>query len=169
LSEELGPPCSQSELARLQRSLGKPLPPSYRTFMELHNGWSGFYDDAKILAVLDREEAWFKTTMRNLSDLFDEFEKNNPIKNGAFAIMLGKTSSMSLLLDTSKVRPNGEMDLLLFEWTQKEKRFADFGAFLSYEIKRTKVAVERKKEGENEEEVGDEEDEEEGEDEDGKK
>jgi hypothetical protein len=147
LEEELGPPCSAMDLARLERALGAPLPPSYRAFMELHDGWGGFRGDAKILAVGDREQAWVKDAMGNLNDLFDEFGQGNPIKTGCFVIMVGETSNWSLFLDPSKSGPEGEMEVALFDWARPEKSFVDFGAFLSEEIARLKRVIRSQKEG----------------------
>jgi len=137
----LGPPCTQAEIETVTRAFGRPLPPTYRTFLELHNSWRDFAADAALLSAEDRSEPWVHRNLENLSDLFDEFEKYNPLKGGAFVLMLGKTSPVSLFLDARKPQLDGEYDLLLFDWTQRQKRFASFSAFLADEIRREKHYV----------------------------
>jgi hypothetical protein len=145
--EELGPPCSRGDLSVLERQLGAPLPPTYRAFLEIHDGWGLFQGEAKLLAVKDQHETWVKEALNNLSDLFDEFGEENPVKAGAFVAMLGQGSNWSLFLDPHKVDSRGEMEASLFDWTRLENRFADFGAYLANEVEQMREVVRSLKEG----------------------
>jgi hypothetical protein len=43
------PAASEVALARAEERLGRPLPPSYRAFLALHDGWPRFFDGASLL------------------------------------------------------------------------------------------------------------------------
>lgn len=135
---ELGRPCSRSQLAMLERILGKPLPPSYRAFLELHDGWDKFVGGAKLLAIEDHGAAWVKKRLEDLDTLFyEEQEVKNPFSEGAIPILLGEDERSFLVLDPRTVRPNGEMDFVQYDLTQEERRFGDFTSFLQHKLKVT--------------------------------
>jgi SMI1 / KNR4 family (SUKH-1) len=131
---ELGKPCSPKQIAKLEKQLGKPLPPSYKAFLELHNGWSHFSGDAKLLAVEDQKADWVEERLSDLEELFDEFGRENPFKAQAMPVMLGEDSKQSLLIDPRTVRPDGEMDFVALYITREEKRFKDFTSFLKHKL-----------------------------------
>ncbi len=58
IGEKLGLPASAAQIAKVKKLLGKPLPPSYQAFLELHNGWDEFEGDAKILSAEDLNSDW---------------------------------------------------------------------------------------------------------------
>lgn len=60
LQHDIGEPCSEDQMARLQSILGHPPPRTYLDFMTLHNGWLNFCGDAKILAVEDYGSHWLE-------------------------------------------------------------------------------------------------------------
>jgi SMI1 / KNR4 family (SUKH-1) len=156
---KLGAPCSPEQLARLAAILGKPLPPSYRAFLELHNGWDGFDGDTKLLAVEDHEQAWVKNRVKTLSSLLEEYADENPFKEGAMPVLLGEDERAFTVLDPRKVRKNGEMDFVTFDLMQEQDRFKDFISFLEDDLVVTQELIEDEKKGTPDEE--DEEDEEE--------
>jgi len=43
------PAASETAIARAESRLGRALPPSYRAFLALHDGWPRFYDGASLL------------------------------------------------------------------------------------------------------------------------
>jgi hypothetical protein len=45
------PAASRTALERAEERLGRPLPPSYRAFLELHDGWPRFFDGASLLGT----------------------------------------------------------------------------------------------------------------------
>ncbi len=132
---ELGKPSSDKQLAKLELLLGKPLPPSYRAFLELHNGWSKFVGAAKLLSVEDQESAWVKKRIDDLDTLFYEEEGENPFAVGTIPVLLGEDEQSFLVLDPREVRENGEMDFVQFDLTEEERRFGDFTSFLQHKLK----------------------------------
>src|SRR3954453_21247224 len=83
---ELGPPASPKQIAKLEGILGKSLPPSYRAFLELHNGWSHFDGGAKLLAVEDHESKWAKERLQAFARGFEDVAEN-PFEIGAIPVL----------------------------------------------------------------------------------
>ena len=149
---ELGEPCSPRQIAGLERILGKPLPPSYRAFLELHNGWKKFVGGARLLAVEDQESAWVKKRLEDLDTLFFEDEEaENPFKHGAIPVLLGEDESSFLVLDPRVVRQNGEMDFVQFDLTEEERRFEDFSSFLQHKLNLTREIIDDQTKGSSDE------------------
>lgn len=144
---ELGQPCSPQQIAALEATVGRPLPPSYRAFMELHNGWSDFAGGAKLLAVEDHRAVWVAERVKSLGFLFQEFEPRDAFKHGAIPILLGKKDQSFMVLDPSTVRPDGEMDFISFHLTQEEHRFDSFFSFLLHDADLTRRLIEQEKKG----------------------
>jgi hypothetical protein len=45
------PAASEVAITRVEERLGRPLPPSYRSFLKLHDGWPRFFDGASLLGT----------------------------------------------------------------------------------------------------------------------
>jgi hypothetical protein len=45
------PAASQGAIEKAEARLGRPLPPSYRAFLERHDGWPRFFDGASLLGT----------------------------------------------------------------------------------------------------------------------
>ena len=151
-SFQLGKPCSPEQIAALEEILGKTLPPSYRAFLELHNGFEGFSGNEKLLAVEDQESGWVQGEIEKFSDLFDEHGGDDPFKRGSIPVKLGKDAPTYVVLDPSKVRKNGEMDLVEYEYTEEQDRYKDFVSFLQSELEVVKDLIEDEKKGTAEDE-----------------
>jgi len=149
---ELGEPCSAEQIKTLEKKLGKSLPPSYRTFLELHNGWSDFAGDAKLLAVEDHESEWVKERLEDLEELFNEFDQDNPFNKGAIPVLLGEDSQQCLFVEPHTVRENGEMDFVALDIIEEERRFEDFTSFLQYKLNLLNAMIDNQTKGFIEEE-----------------
>jgi len=67
------PPASEDEIVRYETYLGRPLPPSYRAFLSLHNGYRGLAYPGDMLSIddvmpggtwYDRISKWKKTSAK---------------------------------------------------------------------------------------------------------
>jgi cell wall assembly regulator SMI1 len=144
---ELAAPCTPKQIAKLEGRFGRALPPSYRAFLELHNGWDDYFGSAKLLAVEDHEQEWVKEKVHGFSGYLNEFKKDNPFKHGAMPIMLGKDERIFVVVDPSTVRKDGEMDFVQFDITVEESRHKDFLAYLEYDLETGKELIEQEKTG----------------------
>jgi hypothetical protein len=149
VDEKLGPPATPQQLAELERLLGKSLPPSYRAFMALHNGWDEFQGDFQLLSVEDRQSAMVKARSEEMGAFFPEQELENPFATWGFLVALGQTSGRLTFLDTRAVDADGEMEVAAFEYTEEEARFASFAEFLKDDLKLQLDIIEHEREGDS--------------------
>jgi hypothetical protein len=144
---ELGLPASPKQIAKIEGILGSALPPSYRSFLELHNGWGDFDGGAKLLSIEDQGRSWVKQRVRELGELLFEDDDKNPFLHGCMPILLGEDENNYLVLDPSTVRKNGEMDFIMYDYNQEEERFPDFTSFLQYSLRLTRELIKEEKSG----------------------
>ena len=145
-AHELGPPCSSYQISTLESVLSKQLPPSYRAFLELHNGWSDFDGQAKILGVEDHAEQWVLDRIGEIEKLFFD-DSESPFSRGCLPVLLGKHEDNYVVLDPSFVRPDGEMDFVAFYYGEEEERFEDLTSFLREDLRLTLEMIRDEKEG----------------------
>src|SRR3954462_9242611 len=56
LKQQLAPPASETEISEFEETIGFALPPSYRAFLLLHNGWTRWEGDIHILSLGQMKE-----------------------------------------------------------------------------------------------------------------
>jgi hypothetical protein len=151
-SAKLGKPASPEQIAELEERIEKPLPPSYRAFLELHNGFENFIGIQNLLAVEDQDAGWVEGELERIGDNFEEFGGDNPFEKGAIPVQLGKDQPVYLVLDPKKVRKNGEMDFVEYDNTEEQNRFKDFASFLRSKVEAMRSLIEDEKEGTAEDE-----------------
>ncbi len=128
---ELGAPASAKQIATVEKKFGKPLPPSYRRFLSLHNGWTHFTGTAKILSTDDQSSAWLRERVEFWNDILDE----SPFDSGALPILMGDNERHFLVLDPRTVRQDGEMDFVEIDNGSEFRRFQTFEAYLAHALK----------------------------------
>jgi len=143
---ELGRPSSDQQISALESALGKPLPPSYRVFLAMHNGWSDFDGAAKLLAVEDHTEQWVLDRIGEIEDLFFD-DSESPFARGCLPVLLGEYEDNYVVLDPNSVRPDGEMDFVAFYYGEEEERFEDLTSFLREDLRLTLEMIRDEKEG----------------------
>jgi len=153
---KLGEPATLKQIAKLEQRLGKPLPPSYRDFLELHNGWEHFDGDLNLLSVNDQDSDWVKEWLKMLAMAFEEVGEENPFDKGAIPVMLGEGEHRFLILDPRTVRPDGEMDFVKYTFAEAEDQFEDFTSFLRYDLEVEHQLIEKEKKGTPDEDEEDE-------------
>jgi hypothetical protein len=129
-----GKPCTDRQLAKLEKMLGRPLPPSYRAFLEMHNGWGEFSGESRLLSVEDQRSDWVRERLDDIDELCDEEEVENPFANGALPVLLGEDTRSVLYVDPRTARPDGEMDFVALDIIEEERRFPDFTSFLEHKL-----------------------------------
>ena len=58
------PAASAAQIAEAEARLGQALPPSYRSFLERHNGWPRFFEGASILSTTELGTRSYNTLAR---------------------------------------------------------------------------------------------------------
>jgi SMI1/KNR4 family protein SUKH-1 len=104
--QKLGSPAAATELRALEAALGKPLPPSYRAFLELHDGWKMVDGAVDLLAVADllggsrrSEIADWQQRMLAAGDV---------VAGQALVIGVSDVTPTRYLLDPSSIDSDGE-------------------------------------------------------------
>jgi len=151
-SFRLGKPCSPKQIAALEKTIGKPLPPSYRAFLELYNGFDGFIGSRNLLAVEDQGSAWVEAELKKFGARFDEFGDSNPFKKGAIPVELGQDDPIYLILDPSKVLKDGEMYFVKYDNTKAENKYESFVSYLQSKLASVRRSIEKEKKGAAEDE-----------------
>ena len=118
----VGPPASEADIAALERSLGRPLPPSYRTFLATYGRWEGFAG-TDLLGVKDHGNPHIKRRCADLSALFDEVKVADPLEAGA--IPIGLSDGRNAILLEPPLRDDGEMDVVTYVTTEAQARHSD--------------------------------------------
>ncbi len=116
--QDLYPPCPEAELRLYEQSLGRPLPPSYRKFLRLHNGWGGFSRNISLLGTRYRQE-------KDLLAAIEEFQAIEALdgKMGAATgifVAAAPDGRYFLYYDIHTRRKNGEMELVEYIYPKGE-------------------------------------------------
>ena len=126
--------------------VGGPLPPSYRAFLELHNGWSDFDGGLPLLSTEDQSEEWVHDAKQRIRSLFDV--SDGPFDTGFVPVMLGEYEDNYLVLDPTKGK-DGDGAFIAYDYANVERTFDSFDEFLEHELKsaerRLKKAKPKKK------------------------
>jgi hypothetical protein len=123
-----------------------PLPRDYRAFLKLHDGWQNFHADGKLLAVEEQDSEWVKKKVKFWSDVWDS-EDPNPFARGAIPIMLGESLHHFIVIDPTRVGPEGEAEILEYDSMQERRRHESFTAYLRSELHVLKKLIDRELHG----------------------
>lgn len=143
----LAAPASPIQLGKLSGKLGMDLPPSYRAFLELHNGWRIFEGDLAILGSDDHDVDWVKERVKEWAGLFGSLNGEDIFASWGFPIMLGETSSRVLVFDRRTRRQDGELEVVAYDNTNEDGRYPTFADVLRKDLEVTREAIEQEKDG----------------------
>lgn len=125
--QQLGLPASDRSIISIEKIFHFKLPPSYRTFLSLHDGWnmidatSDLYSCEKIVQVNQTKEA-------------DELKKLIIHRNSKISklLIIGGSSytASNYLLDLNKINKNGENPIIDYE-KGIEDQYSSFLEFLT--------------------------------------
>lgn len=125
----LPPPATENQLHALESSLGRPLPPTFRAFLALHDGWLRISGNAMILPTGEREQAWVARRIDRIREHFREFHPSHSLDE-VFFLMLGEDEKDFAYFDMSNTS-KGELEVVYADLDDGEiDRFPDFAAFL---------------------------------------
>ena len=137
----LGEPCSAAQIGAATQDLGRPLPPSYQAFLELHNGWTDFVGEAGLLAVEDRHTEWFRRRVMGISDHLKSFGDPDFVPQAYFLLAHPDVSTV-LFLDKSCPTSGGELEVVEFCLREGElDRYPSFETYLSHRLQNVERVI----------------------------
>lgn len=138
------PNANEVEIDAAEARLGLHLPPSYRDFLKVSNGWpvmgnpfsGGLRPVAEIERFAVRNQAWLDVIRRMPDDPSAEFAYPVGAETFEAAIEISHAGEGILLLNPAVVDANGEMEAWLFEAEMGIKRYRSFWGMMQteYEI-----------------------------------
>jgi hypothetical protein len=136
--QKLGPPASESAIQAYEKKLGFSLPPSYRTFLSLHDGWEGFEGDIRLLSIREMTRGEYAEWIKEVKQ--DAWEDGETLLIEGLIIGIDLDSTSCYVLDRAKVNEQGEMPVV--NWDDEViARYKDFAAMLDSVAKDLKKLI----------------------------
>ena len=101
------PPATQAEIDALEAHLGAKLPPSYRSLLEICNGWTGFFSDMDLLSVEQQIEGEYARYIHQWKS--EQLADGEPVPVEAIVFATALDTNHVLLFDTDTANKAGEM------------------------------------------------------------
>lgn len=105
-NQQLGPVANQNRLKELETRIGKPLPPSYREFLSMYNGWRMVTAVMDLLSVEEILEGPREASIRKWQH--QALESGDPVAGNALVIGDSLVTPTKLLLDPEVIDEWGE-------------------------------------------------------------
>lgn len=149
------PPASVEEVTRFEQ-IGRKYPPSYRNFLELHNGWLGFWPDWSLVGVpRDDNRFMYEDIEQTLSIIPDELneeeqaklserEKTDPSRILAtnHTIFATDFNGGLMVFDQNRIDSDGEMEAVWVGYIYHvERRYPNFISLLDYATNDTRSDI----------------------------
>ena len=129
----LRPPASAEQIAELEAHLGFSLPPSYRAFLEMHNGMANYQNTHLLLGTEDHQGQWVQTQM----DFYRDADQVEPFEAGTVPLIVGKADDgihNFWAFDPNDVNADGELAVVDWDYGCEEDRYASFLELLRDEV-----------------------------------
>jgi hypothetical protein len=104
--QKLGPPSSREEISALEAAIGKPLPPSYRHFLEMFNGWRMIDGGLDLLSVKDLLDGPRKQKISEWQKKMESY--GDEVAARSLVIGVSSVTATKYLLDPEVIDPQGE-------------------------------------------------------------
>jgi hypothetical protein len=134
-------PAKPDAIAELEKKLGIPLPPSYREFLQVHDGWANFRGATWIGGTFRSEsrtyvekqlKVWRQLNGNGLPD-----EPNREYFRPSDHVVLGADNDFGVLAFGRKAGRDGEREVLGIANGVVESRWPSFRAFAEDEYKKS--------------------------------
>ena len=137
----LGAPSKDAQLLAIEEAMGAPLPPSYRAFLELHDGWRGFTGGLDILSSNERNDTTYTQNIASLLDAHSDIAEAERVPAQAIYVAASKDDSSLVYLDPRERRPDGEMAVVEYGREGEADRHESFAAFLQSHLALTRELI----------------------------
>ena len=123
------PPASAAAIRAFEKKVGASLPPSYREFLALHNGWQCFWGSMWIGGVDGKSRAYVQARLR---------EGKSHLRTADWdprsALVLGADDNGGFLVFSAQADKNGERKVLDCPRGFTENTFASFADLLATQL-----------------------------------
>ncbi len=133
LSQTINPPANAAEIAALEAHLGMKLPPAYRDFLEICNGWVGFNGKLCFLSVAQQLEGEYAHYVQQWQGEQKEYGELVPVEGLVVAIALH--SNFAYLLDARKRDAAGEMEAVWWDDGEQHRYKSLFDLFEQHRLR----------------------------------
>lgn len=113
LIQDRGPPATEAEINDFERQTGKALPPSYKQFLRLHNGWSHWEGDIRMLSLKDMLAGPYATWVRTWQK--EAILGGDDVIENGLVIACELNAASGLVLDLSAMDTRGEYEIVSWE------------------------------------------------------
>lgn len=139
------PPATTEDIVAFEVKRGLTLPPSYRRFLELHNGWARFWGAMWIAGVGGEAEVYVRGQIAEWRKYMSAPAGPDDLDFDRHLIIGADDNGGFLALDLT-ARADGERDLLDMPRGFVENRWTSFGEFVEDQHRyRSRDAAKRKK------------------------
>ncbi len=124
----LASPATEQSVQAFEQKIGFRLPPSYREFLRLHDGWLGWSGLVHLLSVAQMTDGPHVVWIRQVKDEAKKYGHDAVVNGLVIGSRLG--SADSVVLDVAQLDERGEMPVI--SWEHEENgRYRDFHHFLT--------------------------------------
>ncbi len=137
----LSPPATREEIEGLEKRLNISLPPSYRTFLELHNGWKNF-GVLRLFGTEDHGSQW----AHKQQSFYEDVDQGQPFKVGAIPFVMGEAKdgiNHFWAFDPNNRGADNEMEVVDWDYGHEESRCGNFVEFLRKRINVAQQLIKR--------------------------
>ncbi|SDE43272.1 SMI1/KNR4 family protein [Ruegeria marina] len=138
-------PAAEDDLRRAESLIGKPLPVDLRRFLSIRDGFDYMDGRAKILGAGEYGARWVVEAMDAMDELFTEFAAHNPLRHGAFPVMVGEDSRPMVLYEIPAGGGAGEY--VEYDWVEEIDRYASLVDWLESDLAVVEVLIDRELNG----------------------
>jgi hypothetical protein len=140
--QRLGPPAPEAAIAGFEAWLGFSLPPSYRLFLAMHNGWKGFEANLSLLSIEEQKEGETADYVRSWKA--EAWAEGQTLIVEGLVIGIELNTAKAWVIDTSHRDDRGEMEVVNWHGFETQ-RDPDFLAMLRTKAKYMEELVAEKR------------------------
>ncbi|VWX55962.1 hypothetical protein VARIO8X_110051 [Burkholderiales bacterium 8X] len=135
------PPASEEQIARLESHLGVVLPPLYKAFLRICNGWTFFFADMHLLSVEEQISGDFARYVHQWKG--EQWAEGEEVPVEAIVFAIAIDTNHALLFDTKTTREDGEMEVVWWDDGELDRNH-DLVEFMRARIERLEYLIARR-------------------------
>jgi hypothetical protein len=129
--QQLGLPATEEQIAALEQRVGRPLPPSYRTFLSLYNGWRQVDGETDLLSTDEILEGRRAERIRAWQQ--DAAKWGDEVGGHGLVIGFSDISQSRIILDPRNVGEGDEWPLYE-NYKDEEQEYSSFLEWLEQSV-----------------------------------